>query len=272
VAAQWPEEETGDPLHPLARLAGRVAPTGVRPHLTGTMEIVGTAPANSPALGRLVLNGLSIEGEVRVLAGNLGQLQVAHCTLPRDAAAFVCQPNADLALTFTRTIAGHLTPGAAAPSLTIADSIVDGDVGGRALTLLSSTVFGTTTAETLDASNVICVGRVRVERRQVGCVRFSYLPIDSEAPRRFHCQPTDVPSAAVVRPQFISTTLGHPGYAMLARTCPPEIATGADDEGEMGAWHFLAAPQRVRNLQRALDEYLRFGLEAGILLAPQEPR
>ena len=58
---------------------------------------------------------------------------------------------------------------------------------------------------------------------------------------------------------------------MLAATCPPEIATGADDEGEMGAWHFLQAPQRVRNLRLALDEYLRFGLEAGVFFGPQDP-
>src|SRR6185436_9088185 len=51
VAGQWPEEETGDPLNPLARLTGRVTPTGVRPHLRGSIETVGTAPANSPALG-----------------------------------------------------------------------------------------------------------------------------------------------------------------------------------------------------------------------------
>jgi hypothetical protein len=36
----------------------------------------------------------------------------------------------------------------------------------------------------------------------------------------------------------------------------------------MGAWHFLQAPQRLRNLQIALDEYLRFGLEAGVIVAP----
>jgi hypothetical protein len=36
----------------------------------------------------------------------------------------------------------------------------------------------------------------------------------------------------------------------------------------MGAWHFLQAPQRLRNLQIALGEYLRFGLEAGVIVAP----
>jgi hypothetical protein len=31
----------------------------------------------------------------------------------------------------------------------------------------------------------------------------------------------------------------------------------------MGAFHFLQQPQRKANLLSALDEYLRFGLEAG---------
>jgi hypothetical protein len=134
----------------------------------------------------------------------------------------------------------------------------------------SCTIFGETIAQTLDASNVICVGRVRIERRQVGCLRFSYLPADSEAPRRFHCQPAGE-QGPIVAPQFTSTAFGDPGYAMLAPTCPAEVASGADDEGEMGAWHFLQAPQRVRNLRLALGEYLRFGLEAGIFFASQEP-
>jgi hypothetical protein len=271
VAAQWPEEETGDPLRPVARLTGRIASTGVRPHLKGAIEIAGTAPANSPAPGRLVLNGLAIEGSVRVLPGNLAALEVAHCTLHPHAATFACQGNPGLALTFTRVISGDLAPGSAARSLRLVESIVDGDVDAPELTIDGCTIMGETRARTLEASNAICVGRVQVERRQSGCVRFSFLPLESEAPRRFHCQPTAEPGAAAVVPQFTSTTFGDPGYAMLAPACPPEIATGADDEGEMGAWHFLQAPRRVRNLRLALDEYLRFGLEAGVFFDPQEP-
>jgi len=48
---------------------------------------------------------------------------------------------------------------------------------------------------------------------------------------------------------------------------PGAIRAGADDEGEMGALHLLHAPQRERNLRLRLDEYLRFGLEAGIFYA-----
>jgi hypothetical protein len=35
----------------------------------------------------------------------------------------------------------------------------------------------------------------------------------------------------------------------------------------LGAYHLLFAPQREANLRLRLDEYLRFGLEAGIFHA-----
>ena len=127
-------------------------------------------------------------------------------------------------------------------------------------------------AQTLHASNSILLGKVTVERRQEGCVRFCYLPFDSESPRRYRCQPEDATQAARVRPRFESVSYGEPAYAQLDRACAPEIVTGADDEGEMGAWHFVQAPLRLRNLRVALDEYLRFGLEAGVFIVPQQPK
>ena len=46
----------------------------------------------------------------------------------------------------------------------------------------------------------------------------------------------------------------------------PSWLDGADDDGEIGAFHFLQQPQRLANLEGRLDEYLRFGLEAGVFL------
>ena len=40
---------------------------------------------------------------------------------------------------------------------------------------------------------------------------------------------------------------------------------GADDEGEMGVMHALFQPQRETNLRIRLEEYLRFGLRAGLI-------
>ena len=118
----------------------------------------------------------------------------------------------------------------------------------------ASTIFGSTTAETLHASNSILLGKVSVERRQEGCVRFCYLPFDSESPRRYRCQPENTSNAARVRPRFESVSFGEPAYAQLAGACAQEIVTGAQDEGEMGAWHFVQAPLRLRNLRLALDK------------------
>src|SRR5262249_15452808 len=128
----------------------------------------------------------------------------------------------------------------------------------------SSTLFGAVTVATLEAGNSVFARKVVAGRRQTGCTRFCYLPLDSLSPRRYRCQPTDPASAARIAPQFVSTGFGQPGYGQLGPANPVEIDTGADDEGQMGAFHFLQQAQRARNLRARLEEYLSFGLEAGL--------
>ena len=70
-----------------------------------------------------------------------------------------------------------------------------------------------------------------------------------------------------MRPQFTSLNYGDPGYCQLSQRCAIEIRQGAEDEAEMGVFHNLYQPQRETNLRVRLDEYLRFGLEAGIFYA-----
>ncbi len=80
--------------------------------------------------------------------------------------------------------------------------------------------------------------------------------------RCYRCQPT--PDAVKVYPGFTSMRYGNSGYCQLSRDCAAEIRQGADDKAEMGVFHDLYQPQRETNLRVRLDEYLRFGLEAGI--------
>ena len=75
-------------------------------------------------------------------------------------------------------------------------------------------------------------------------------------------------SSARIAPQFNSVRFGDPAYAQLDAGGGVEIFTGADDGNEMGAFHELREPQRITNLEVRLEEYLRFGLEAGILFEP----
>lgn len=162
---------------------------------------------------------------------------------------------------------------------------------GPAATLERVTVLGPVHVKELTlASEGIFRDRIRTMRRQAGCVRFSYVPPGSQTPRRFRCQPELAVLSAVEQareeagtaldpateeaigkriesrliPTFTSTRYGDPAYGQLFQTCPEEIRTGAEDGSEMGAFSFLKQPQRTANLQSNLEEYLRFGLEAGI--------
>jgi hypothetical protein len=71
----------------------------------------------------------------------------------------------------------------------------------------------------------------------------------------------------VLRPEFVSTRYGDPGYAQLNLQCPPEIARGAEDESEMGVFHDLYQPQRTANLQARLDEFTPVTMKSAILFA-----
>lgn len=152
--------------------------------------------------------------------------------------------------------------------------IGSGDLGAE-LRIENSTVIGTVrTAVMTLASNTIFLSSapdgeapVSAERLQQGCVRFSFVPPGSRVPRRHRCQPASREDAGRVRPVFTSLTCGAAGYAQLARATASEIRVGADDGAEMGAFHDLLQPQRIAGLRASLDEYLRFGLEAGIFLA-----
>jgi hypothetical protein len=134
---------------------------------------------------------------------------------------------------------------------------------GGELATEAATFIGTTSCSRLEGSNSIFLGRVAVTRRQEGCVRFSYLPAGSFSPRRYQCQPGDG-EAQVNNPRFTSLRYGAPAYGQLTSRTSAAIRRGADDESEMGAWHFMYQPQLESNLATRLLEYLRVGLQASI--------
>jgi hypothetical protein len=150
----------------------------------------------------------------------------------------------------------------------------DGLAPGGRLTLEACTVLGKVHAQRLDVSDSLLLARragggdawpapVWAERRQLGCIRFSFVPAGSRTPRRFRCAGTEPEH----RPFHTSLRYGDPGYMQLRRSTHPAILTGSSDEGEMGVTHELHQPQRETNLRVRLDEYLRYGLEAGFFYA-----
>jgi hypothetical protein len=173
--------------------------------------------------------------------------------------------------------------------ISILDSIVDAAepngeaIGGAGmpvahalLTVRRCTIFGIVDVHAIElAENSIFMDCLNVARRQLGCMRFCYVPAGCRTPRRYNCQPDlamtavsaeDRPAAAErVRPRFNSVRYGQPAYAQLAETCAPEIRSGADDESEMGVFHDLFQAQREANLRARLLEYSPAAADIGII-------
>jgi hypothetical protein len=238
--------------------------------------------------GTLILNGLLFSGAPLNIAGELGCLQVRHCSLQshlrvndRGLPAEELAKQACIEIRSTGTGAvfenSLLGPVKAGPGvrLRFKNCIIDARTAGKfALSddsensgpaywsLENCTVIGRVTVGAIElASNTIFYGNeVKVQRRQEGCVRYCWLPADARVPRKFKC----VSESDGLRPVFTTLEFNNPAYCQLGENCPVEISRGADDGAEMGAFHDLLQPQREASLRARLREYLRFGLDAGV--------
>jgi len=266
----------------------------------------GGIPLAIGARGRLVIEGMVFSGGALTVAAFADaeprELVLRDCTLvpglalnpdgspvsPGAPSLIVEHPFAKL--TLERCITGPLF---VAPDVdvTLKDCIVDagapegvayagnnaGGPGGT-LSVRECTIIGKIHSQSIQiASNSILFAQlgaapdpawrapIIADRRQEGCVRFCFVPFGSITPRRYRCMPdADHPAAL---PQFTSLRYGDPAYGQLRGATEAAIRKGADDEGEMGVLHALFQPQRETNLRIRLDEYLRFGLQAGVFYA-----
>ncbi|MER7106979.1 hypothetical protein [Streptomyces sp. NPDC000229] len=254
-------------------------------------ECAGDAP-------RIVLDGLLIAGRGLNVTGPVGAVMLRHCTLvPGWSLEPECDPHSpeepSLVLDRTtacvaveRSILGTIEVigdevGRDPLDIHIRDSVLDATGHDRAalsapdcrhahavLHAHRTTVIGEVHTHAVEiAENSVFTGRLRVARRGIGCVRFSYVPPGSRTPRRYRCRPD--PAAGrhepPVRPLFTSERYGTPAYAQLAGGCPDEIVRGAEDGSEMGAFHDLYQPQRMDSLRARLAEYTPAGTDAGVI-------
>ena len=257
------------------------------------------------ARGTLVLDGLVIAGGALRLAATaddaLRTLVLRDCTLvpgltlaPDGSASAPGSPSLVVEHPFARVMLERCITGPIIATgdaeVVLDDCIVDagtaeavafadaGGGSGASLTVRGSTLVGKVHARTIPlASNSLFFARLGaapaetwthpliVERRQQGCIRFCYVPAGAVTPPCYHC----VPDAAHpdVQPHFTSIRYGDAAYGQLRRVTDPAIREGADDGGEMGVLHALLQPQREANLRIRLEEYLRFGLHAGLIYA-----
>lgn len=247
------------------------AAPGTRPVIAGSVTTTGGA-----AKSALLLSGLWVR-DAFFAQGSLDKLTISHCTMqPGVTGAIDATPglNPSLTVDIERSVLGGVILPADS-SLEVRDSILQSVVTNGVCSLDGVTVLGGVSAHEIGLiSECIVTGAVNAVRRQTGCIRYSFVPSLSVTPRRFRCQPDlaleGVPVAqqaaaeVKVTPVFSSQQPGAPGYAQLAQSCPQAITTGGEDGAEMGAYRFLEQGRREANLRLRLDEYLPFGLRAGL--------
>lgn len=253
----------------------------------------------------LALDGLLIAGAPVEIDGELDRLAISHTTLvpAYDLAAGAARAAADAPSLVVRsnTMEGRIRHTVTGPlwiapeaEVTLADSIVDagaatggayagpdGTGSGGAFRASRVTVIGAVAARAVPlAESSLLLGEATAERRQEGCVRYTWVAEGSRVPRRFRCLPP--PAGAVsaadrarlvasLTPRFLSLRYGRPDYGQLdlrgrARS-GDRVSAGAADGSEMGAFSALGRPQRVAGLKQRLHEYLPVDLEAGVFFA-----
>ncbi|GLX49317.1 hypothetical protein Shyhy01_22670 [Streptomyces hygroscopicus subsp. hygroscopicus] len=254
----------------------------------------GRAPDERP---RVVLDGLLVAGRGINVTGPMGALVVRHCTLvPGWSLEPECAPHSpdEPSVVLDRTTAcvriEHSILGTIEVigdevgedplDIHLRDSVLDATGDDRealsapdcrhahaVLHLHRTTVIGDVHTHAVEiAENSLFTGRLHVARRGIGCLRYCYVPPGSRTPRRHRCQPdlAGAGQADTVRPLLASKRYGAPWYGQLADGGPEQIRRGADDGGELGAFHDLYRPQREDGLRARLAEYTPAVADAGI--------
>lgn len=279
VAATWRGRQllNGDVEAPVP---GVYSPDGLRPRILGDVVVTGAAGS------ALLLDGLVVDGDLVVRAGDLRSLTLSQCTVAGRVVVegTIDDGNRELAVSVRRSLVGGIELVGTVPALSVLDSVVDPALTdaladpaaqgpavtapGTHVTVDGSTLFGTLDARILDVTSSLCTELVTVVDRQRGCARFSYLAPGSRTPRRFRCVPH--PDAAGADwPSFLAggpgaTSLGSPFYPSLAPAAPGSVRRGGEDGAEMGVHHHLRRPLRADAARRLVEPYVPAGMQIGL--------
>ncbi|ABI57090.1 phage tail protein [Alkalilimnicola ehrlichii MLHE-1] len=104
-----------------------------------------------------------------------------------------------------------------------------------------------------------------------GCIRYSRLPFVPEAEWRHQGEPSALRLARSTHRQavFLEDRFGEPGAGVLHWHCPEAITRGAEDGGEMGAYHDARHQLRWQAVRDKLANYLPLGIEAVLIPDPR---
>ncbi|MGH7392388.1 MAG: hypothetical protein ACREM3_23470, partial [Candidatus Rokuibacteriota bacterium] len=226
------------------------------------------AVAASSVLGALRLDGLVVAGGGVTIEGAVARTALRFCSLePRSVTLTLAPAAAGAVLEIRSCIAGVVSASADVERVAVSDSIVQhpqvvtDDPGGHLalgaahrVELERTTVLGRLEAGRLLASNSLLYGAHVVADAEASCLRYSRYHVTPASVRTFRCTPAS--------PIFLSLRFGDPGYGHVHPNSAEPLRRGAEEGGEMGAFHGAGLPWREQNVRLKLEEYLPAGLEA----------
>ncbi|HYP07850.1 MAG TPA: hypothetical protein VER03_16575, partial [Bryobacteraceae bacterium] len=196
-------------------------------------------------------------------------LRVLYCTILREGMTLrfdLTGAAEEDRIEITRCITGGMEL-TGAGTLRISDSVVDAGHAPGAVALTAEdgelhlercTVFGAVNCRIVHASETILENTVTVTDRFHGCVRYSRVTSDSVLPR-IHRIVEDI---AV---KYVSLNRHDPAHARLAADADGQVLRGAEDGGEMGAFHEFQLALRYEGYRRRLEESTPAGLMTGVI-------
>jgi hypothetical protein len=232
---------------------------------------VGGWNPGAAAYESLTLTGLALAPDA---AGDLNfppshAVAIRYLTVLRDDARllFTLTPGeGPEQVEFLRSVVAGIGLGTSGEIL-FTDGVIDSGTGaglvavdaplGR-VTMERASVVGSVGVEILEASECIFMDDVTVADRFEGCVRYSRVTEPSVLPQR-HRVVVDTPV------DFVSINRHDPAHMRLAEHCDPAVLKGAEDGGEMGAFHDELIAMRYEAYGRRLIEFTPAGLVSGMI-------
>ncbi len=240
---------------------------GPRPVLRGAILLDVQA-----AGARLLLDGVLVDGCVTIQASASAddfELSIVDATLaPRaEPSLATAAVMLDAHVSLKRSICGKIVLPELGTLLDAETSIVDG-MGGTAIagtgdgtgprtTLRRCTVLGDVRAFAAVVDGAIVDGTLTVSAGDASAATHAAVRrlVGVEAPSSVRTGPV----------RFASRRFGTDGYARLPLSADTSLLAGAANGEELGAFHAAATGRRLANVRTVLDEYVPFGVVAGVI-------
>jgi hypothetical protein len=209
---------------------------------------------------RILLRDVTVDpGGARAVIGANPPTRIPHVRLVIEGVvAELIVERSVLGSLFERGLGGDAPCTAA--TIQISDSILQSyeedapalSVGSAEVELDRVTMIGHCRCGRADISESIIEGEVRVEDAQASCFRFSAARSGGRIPAQYESVilPKGLPPGS-----FVSRRFGDPGFLQLSEFCPVEVATGAENGSEMGAFNLALDPIKRADLRAKVQEY-----------------